>query len=383
MRRSGFVARGRHLAHEAAGRLAESLLPVAVRALSPPLRPAVAEARRIFVLRNNDLGDVLLATPLLAALARSHAGAIIEIGVGDWATPILDGNPHARPRLVPAPWSNKYVTPQSFGARWRFVRGAPQARELEADGFDVGIDVVGSRWGALLLRRCGMPRRLGVRGYDGGHSLATETIDFDPNEHVGRFALRFATLLGARELPPPTPQLFLSGGEKATGERTWQRGNPRIVLAPGGGLATKRWPADRFAGLAAALARAHPPAELLVLTGPAERELAVPILAACPTARWLAPELRALFALVAASDVVVSNSSVTLHVAAAFGKPTLVVLGPAFPSATHHQRQWGYDGLSVTLGDGMNRPADATPEMAASVLARQLLPLVGAGRGGR
>jgi len=47
---------------------------------------------------------------------------------------------------------------------------------------------------------------------------------------------------------------------------------------------------------------------------------------------------------------VVASSSMLMHVAAAFARPTLVLLGPAFPSARQHQEQWGYPGICRSFG---------------------------------
>ena len=72
----------------------------------------------------------------------------------------------------------------------------------------------------------------------------------------------------------------------------------------------------------------------------------------------LNPSLRETFALAAAADIVFCNSSMLLHAAAAFSKPTVVVLGPESPPAADHQMQWGYPGVSVTL-ERRASPADA------------------------
>ena len=73
-------------AFELATRFCAMLAP---RSAAPP-----AEPRSIFVLRNNDLGDVLVVTPLFEALRRRFPSAKIVAGIGDWAAPVLAGNPH-------------------------------------------------------------------------------------------------------------------------------------------------------------------------------------------------------------------------------------------------------------------------------------------------
>jgi hypothetical protein len=62
-----------------------------------------------------------------------------------------------------------------------------------------------------------------------------------------------------------------------------------------------------------------------------------------------------------------------LHVAAAFARPTTVLLGPAFESVRRHDAQWGYPGLARTLGRETGERAQvATPEEAADAVRASL-----------
>ena len=357
----------RRTGRRAAAGLFEGAVRIAA-ARAPSLAAPPAEPGSIFVLRNNDVGDLLAVTPLFDALHRRFPAARIAAGVGDWNREVLRGNPHLTEVLpVNAPWFNKYQARTGPLDRLAYVRSSPEVRAVAERRFEVGIDVLGSAWGSLLLLRAGIPWRLGVRGYAGGHSAAQATVDFDPEEQVGRAALRFAERLGATDLPPARPQIFLAPGEREAAERWWAAGpaGRRVVIAPGGGLAGKRWPAESFAAVAAGL----PEASILVLTGPREEGLAATVLRAAPAARAFPepPGLRQAFALIAAADLVITNSSMPLHAAAAFGRPAVVALGESFPSARQHQAQWGYPGLSVSLGrEPGERDALAT---SAEVLA--------------
>jgi heptosyltransferase-2 len=313
----------------------------------------------IFVLRNNDVGDVLVVTPLFDALRRRFPAARIVAGVGDWNRPVFEGNPHVDEVLsVNAPWWNKYTKRQGWSARWYYLVRSPELRVLRAQRFDLGIDVLGSTWGALLLLRAGIPWRLGMRGFAGGHSAAHATVHYDPNEHVGRSALRFAELLGSPSalLPPATPQLYPRPDELRAAEEWWMQGggqtpiSRRVLMAPGGGLADRRWPIERYATLAKLILR-QPAIRLALVGGLREEQLVARVVGEAPSVRRLAnpPSLREVFALVATCDVVVSNSSMTMHVAAAFGKQSVVLLGRAYSSAVRHQAQWGYSS-SCSLG---------------------------------
>jgi heptosyltransferase-2 len=359
----------------AGSRLAGAGLETLVRAaaLGCPSADQPAAPESIFVLRNNDIGDLLVVTPLFDALRRRFPEARIAAGVGRWSLDALRLNPHLSEVLpVNAPWFNKYQEAHGFGGRMRYLAGSPEIREVAARRFTVGIDVLGSAWGSLLMLRARIPFRLGVRGYAGGHSAVQVALPFDPAEHVGRAALRFAAALGARDLPENRPQIFLSAAETAWAEERWMaagavRGRTRrLAVGPGGGLAAKRWPAESFAELVRRLPELGP-VSILVLGGPGEEELAAAVESAAAAA-WsfpAPPGLREVFALVATSDLVVCNSSMLLHAAAAFARPAVVVLGPSFLSARRHQDQWGYPGLSRSLGrepgtrDGLATPGEA------------------------
>ncbi len=373
-------------------RLAARTLELAVRGAasrSPTLPAAPRPPRSIFVLRNNDIGDLVAITPLFEALRRLFPETWIAAGVGTWNLPVLQHNPHLSEVLaVNAPWFNKY---QQRRAPWRpplYLLRSPEVRELARHRFEVGIDVLGSSWGSLLMLRAGIPYRLGVRGYAGGESAVQAAIPFDPGEHVGRSALRFAELLGATRLPPCRPQLFLTAEEAAAGEGWWAAAEGggrrhRVVVGPGAGSAEKCWPPESFVALAAALA-APGDLTLLALGSAREAELVAAVAAAAAVAAGGAPgrghgetpDLRSVFALVAASDLVVCNSSMLMHVGPAFGKPTVVLMGRSIPSATLHQAQWGYPGISWSLGPEPGQREDlCTPATAARAVREQLANL--------
>ncbi len=359
-----------------AGALGEAVLWTYAR--TAPGHWTDREPASILVLRNNDLGDLLVATPLFAALRRRFPTARIVAAVGRWNVPALAGNPHVSEIVVvEAPWFNKFVRRQSAWRRLRYLLSSPEVEALRRRRFDVGIDVLGSRWGAALLLRAGVLRRLGVRGYAGGHTGCQRSVAFDPGEHVGRSALRFAELLGATELPAARPQIFLTAGERAAGEAAWRALAPgaarRIVVAPGSGLAVKAWPPASYAALVGRLGEI-PGAAVAIAGGPGDRPLGERLAGGAPAPLALANlaghlSLRETFALVAAADLVVCNSSVLMHAAAAFAKPTVVLLGASFPSARRHQAQWGYPETSVSLGrEAGERESLATPEEALAAI---------------
>jgi heptosyltransferase-2 len=326
-----------------------------------------AEPRSIFVLRNNGIGDLLTTTPLFAALRRHFPKSRIVAGVGEWNAAVLENSPDVDLVLpVNAPWHNHAVRPRGLVAALGFVAFSPEARHLARERFDIGIDVLGSVQGSLLMLRAGVPFRLGVKGYAGGHSATQLHVGYNPDGHVARAALRFAELLGVMEIPEPRPRIFLSGEEHEFATAFWKRDGRRVVVAPGGGFARKCWPPAFYAEFL----RRMPPADVAVLGGDGDRSVARHLVAAAPSARGMAGRLtlRETFAVISSADAVVCGSSMAMHAAAAFRKPALVLLGEEFSSASRHAAQWGYPETRM-LGRDSGHPGLADVDEALVAFA--------------
>lgn len=110
-----------------------------------------------------------------------------------------------------------------------------------------------------------------------------------------------------------------------------------VVVHPGAALAPRRWPPDRFAEVANALAgEGH---EVVVTGGHAERELAHEVAANAglgPDAVLAGrTELAELCALIAGASLLVCADTGAGHLATAFGTPSVVLFGPTPPA------RWG------------------------------------------
>lgn len=119
-----------------------------------------------------------------------------------------------------------------------------------------------------------------------------------------------------------------------------------VVVHPGAAYGAKRWPVDRFAAVAAALAG---DGRRVVVTGAPDE---APLTAAVATAADgvdLAGRttIADLTALVAGARLVVAGDTGIAHVATAYGVPSVTLFGPVGPA------QWGppYDPRHVVLTD--------------------------------
>ena len=329
------------------GALIEAPLAIASR-IAAPWGDLPAAPREILVFRPNDLGDLHTTTPAFAALRTRFPSSRIVAAVGSWATPILENNPNVDEVVaLDAPWNNKFVNDQSWGAVAAFLK-SDQVRDLRArGGFDVCIDVLGSHVGSVLMMRLGVRYRVGVRGYRGGWSACQTYIRFSDQVHVARAALDQVALLGATNLPAAIPQLFITDAERRDAEALWGARRPgaaRVIVGCGGGLEGKCWPAGQMAASLASLTQ-NGRADALVVGSAADRERgSVVAQLSGGGARSVCGEtsLRTTFALCSAADAVLTNASMLAHTAAAFRKPTVVVLGGMHESREAFDRLWGY-----------------------------------------
>jgi len=332
---------------------------VVKRAFSPR-----AEPNSVFILRNNDIGDLLIITPLFEALRHLLPQAQLVIGVGDWNVEVLRHNPYISETMsVNAPWHNKRVVKQGKWQALKYIFSSTESRLIAMKRFDVGIDVLGSPFGSLLMMRCAIPFRMGVKGYAGGHAAVQRYVQFNQDEHVGRSALRFAELLGTHQLPENRPQIFLTEDERERGDATWASSGERkrIIIAPGGGFPEKCWPVENYVELARRLAVKDYSVNLI--GGAGEQRVGELMAQGGPRLQNLCGRLtlRESFASIASANVVVANSSMAMHVAAAFRKRAVILLGDTLADPFQHQSQWGYPEQSVR-GQKLPDPNDWQPE---------------------
>ena len=135
-----------------------------------------------------------------------------------------------------------------------------------------------------------------------------------------------------------------------------------VVLHPGAASASRRWPAERFAAVARALAAEG--SDVVISGGPAENGLAAYVaeLAGLPPAAVLAggTSLLSLAALVEQARLVVCGDTGTGHLATATGTPSVLLFGPVSPArwgppeGRGHTVLWRGDGTGDPHGDSVD-----------------------------
>ena len=344
---------------------------------------------RILVLRNNDIGDLLVITPVFEALKKSFPRAEIIAGIGSWNLPILENNPFVDTVLkLNAPWHNKQSTKAPHNSVYGFYRSlkyiytSEEAKTLKNIRCDTGIDILGSPEGALLMLKADIRNRIGVCGYAGGHSGCQKNITFNAKYHVSKAALDQVQLLTKSKTinVPQRPQIYLSDAETSWAEATWAHHKKakegkalRILIGAGAGLIEKCWPSDYFGRLTRAINEFRPATFLAVGTD-SDAQVTQTIKKHTPSVSDMCglTTLRQTFALCSTADLILCNSSMLMHAGAAFNTRTMVFLGPEFKSAKAHDFTWGYPQTCTILGAEPHAPQLTTPEEALKALRQKL-----------
>jgi heptosyltransferase-2 len=267
----------------------------------------------------NWLGDCVLATVVPPSLKRARPEArltvLVPLGLGE----VFSRSPHVdsvieldRSREVDAYRRGRYdfvlLAPNSWGAAWRARRGGVH----EVYGF-------ATSGRGFLLRK----------------SLPKATYRRDRHQVENYRAL--ASLAGELERECDTPRVFVDPLRRKEARDLWpDAGGPRVALQPGAAYGpAKRWPAERYAELAGSLAREG--CSIALLGGPDDegtvaqvrKEAPVEFVDLCGRT-----PVGLLAAILEEADLVVTNDTGPMHLAAAVGTRTLALFGSTSPTWT-------------------------------------------------
>jgi lipopolysaccharide heptosyltransferase I len=286
---------------------------------------------KILILKPSSLGDVIQALPVLRSLKRQLPQSEIYWWIDSSLAPLLEDDPDLAG--IVRFERRRWAAPHHWGELWRSVRWVRQ------QSFDWVIDLQGlARSGAFgWLANGGLT--VGLDDSREGARMFYDLVARRPSFHTHAvdWYLRILPLLGVAasrdfEWLPPRPRVADAI------RRKWPVNSGRwLLLQPGARWLNKRWPAESFALLARQIVQQFPGVELAVLGGPEDAPLGAVIAGAAGqrcldlTGRLSLPEM---VEWVRSSQLMVTNDTGPMHVAAALGKPVVALFGPTEPRRT-------------------------------------------------
>ena len=285
---------------------------------------------RILIVAPSWVGDAVLSQPLLMRLKQRFPDAPVDVLAPGWVLPLYRRMPEVAD-TIESPFAHGQLAP---GALLRLARALRRRRYARA------YVLPNSLKSALLPWLARIPERVGFVG-EMRYGLLTDARRLDGNR-LPKMVQRFAHLADPSGAPPPPalpePRLAARAHEaRAVCARLGLSEPERLAcFCPGAEYGpAKRWPAEHFAALAQ---RLHLRGWAVWLLG-SKKDAAI----GAQIARIAGGSVRDLtgatgldeaVVLLSLADLVISNDSGLMHVAAALGRPLVALYGSSSPDFT-------------------------------------------------
>ena len=248
------------------------------------------------------IGDAVLSSGLIKALADEIPGARFTIVAGPLAAPLFTQTPFLDRVIV----MEKRPLGMHWYSLWRRLRGRR---------WGLIVDLRGSPISSVLMRR-----RRAV--HQAGGPVVHKVVE----------AARLLKLEGE----PPPPALYTSAAIDAQAVVLSCGAGPILAIGPATNWVGKTWPAERFSQVARALLGPGGPLEggrLMILGGSGDQALGAAVRGAVPKDRLIELagkiDLLTAFAVLKHARLYIGGDSGLMHLAAAAGAPTLGLFGPS------------------------------------------------------
>ena len=286
---------------------------------------------KILILKPSSLGDVVQALPVLRLLKLHWPESDIFWWIDSRLASLLDNDPDLA-GIVQFD-RQRWTLPANWLEVWRSVQW------MRNRSFDIVIDLqclLRSGFFAWLangkyLVGLDDPRE-GARGF---YDIAVRRDSF--YTHAADW---YVAVLKALNVPVHWNFHWLPERAAVSSEvkRKWKTDSARwIVIQPGARWSNKRWPVENYAELIRLIAAAHPEFRFAIMGSEEDKAAGAALAQAVPekcadlTGKASLPEMIEWIRL---SELMVSNDTGPMHVAAALKKPVVAIFGPTEPRRT-------------------------------------------------
>lgn len=278
---------------------------------------------KILIIRLGSLGDLVLTTPVIAALKQRHPDASLDFLVKKGYHELLIGNPHLR-RIIPFD-----------GSKQKGLRGLIElAGELRREGYTHIIDLHGNLRSRVISALIFGSKRYRYDKQAIRRRLLLWGLKVKTRHTVDAYLTALAPLSVVAGFKPATA-IYLSDDEEKSAADFLEKhgisqGSTIIGINPGARWETKRWPEEGFIDIGKMAVR-ELGSKVVLFGGPDEVELSERISKEIgKDALSIAGkvELRGAAALMKMCSVFVTNDSGPMHMAVAVGAPVVAMFGP-------------------------------------------------------
>jgi heptosyltransferase-2 len=322
-----------------------------------PKRVPLAQARRILVVRPDEIGDVILTSPFFRELRRAAPEAHIVALVKSACFELVEHCPYVNEAQVLDFRLDVSLRVRADALLMRFSRGCWRGFDLvllprwDHDYYDSELiaHLLAGR-GAVVVHR----DRIVSRDNWPEPPFAVEAYCSPQVEHEAIHPLRMLKWCGTRGAEDVRLEIWLTERDR-TFARGWlanrfPAGSPIVVIHPSGGNSElKQWPLVRYVELINRLRQQHR-FDFLVVGGPDESFITEAFAGEACDRVAVAPgafTLRQLAAVLERAQLFVGGDSGPMHLAAAVQTP--IVIGVFGPTSERRFGPWGRDCRIVSL----------------------------------
>jgi heptosyltransferase-2 len=286
--------------------------------------------KKILVISPSWVGDTMLMQPMLSRLKLRYPESRIDVLAPPWTAPLLHSIPEVNEVII-NPFPHGAL---KLGARYQF------GKKLREAQYDQAIVLPNSLKSALVPYFAHIPQRTGFVGearyglLNDARKLNKKTLPF----MVERFAQLAEDTQSEIPRPLANPRLEVSASQRQATLKKFGllQDKPVAVFCPGAEYGpAKRWPVPYFAEIAQRLQKHG--FTIWLVGSVKDREIADKIVSlGNQTCLNLcgSTDLRDVIALLSCAELVISNDSGLMHLAAALDRPMLALFGSSSPQFT-------------------------------------------------
>lgn len=287
---------------------------------------------RVLFVKLGAIGDIVHALPAFAAVKRHRPEVHITWAVERRSAEILRGNP-----LIDELLELDTRAMREGGIVDEMIpeirRQLSPLRKLD---FDVAIDLQGLLKSGLIAKLSGAKVRWGFSRRNlrepASRIFLNRTEKIGTQTHVIEKNMRLAAAaFGPFPAGEPLEFPIFADPEHSLEAKAiaGQAGDAFAILNPAGGWVTKLWHAEKFGQLADSIWNEHGLVPIII-TGPAEKDIAGRVLAASASGKAIAvqPTLKGFYELAKLARIYIGGDTGPTHLAVAAGTPVVGIFGP-------------------------------------------------------
>ncbi len=267
----------------------------------------------------NYIGDTLFVSPLIKALFNFYDSPLIDVINGEKGIDILKNNPYI----------NKIIKKPNLKEEETIL-----IEKLKKQNYDLGYAATPAFWAAILLKKVGIKKRVGLSSEGRGFLLTHKTRFLKHKMHIVDSILSPLKRLGINNYSNKL-ELFLTPEENEFGKKTIKNYKNPLIVHLGATRFSKRYPVDLFSKV---LDMFHQEikSDIILIGSNDEIELSDTLKKTIKNTKIISDmtgklTIREMISLMKYAHSFIGGDSAPLHIASSFNINTLGIYGDTLP----------------------------------------------------